>query len=444
MTGHDESELVGRPVWDFAASQRARAEFKAEFSRYVAEQPSPVPRIAKYQTKDGRSIDVQMDWIYKRDGAGFVTGFVSIVTDITERTRAQGALREREERYRSLYNDTPALMHSIDRDMRVVNVSDYWLTFFGYQRSEVLGRGITDFIADTPGQAPFSEAWKDFLTQGAAHNVHRRYVNKSGEIIDVLVSATTECDEAGEVTLSHSVLLDVTERFHAESALRASEERFRHLYNDTPALMYSLDREMRFANVSDHWLRVMGYERGDVIGHPFTDFLTESSRNLALAHFPHYLKSGILSEVPRQIVKKSGEVMDVLISATAHLAIMVDVTAREKAEEALRESEGRFRRLYNDTPALMYSLDREMRFVNVSDYWLGVMGYERSEVIGRHFADFLTEDSRERLHEDFPSHLERARNVPRQLRKKRSWMCWFQPSPTATKPEKSSVRCRSW
>ena len=204
MTGHDESELVGRPVWDFAASQRARAEFKAEFSRYVAEQPSPVPRIAKYQTKDGRSIDVQMDWIYKRDGAGFVTGFVSIVTDITERTRAQGALREREERYRSLYNDTPALMHSIDRDMRVVNVSDYWLTFFGYQRSEVLGRGITDFIADMPGQTPFSEAWKDFLTQGAAHNVHRRYVNKSGEIIDVLVSATTECDEAGEVTLSRT------------------------------------------------------------------------------------------------------------------------------------------------------------------------------------------------------------------------------------------------
>ncbi len=110
-----------------------------------------------------------------------------------------------------------------------------------------------------------------------------------------------------------SIMVDVTERKRAEEALRAGEERYRSLYNDTPALMHSFDGDMRFISVSDYWLRVFGYERSEVIGRPLTDFVTEASRQLIAEEIPYFLSTSVVNAAPRQFVKKNGEIMDVQV-----------------------------------------------------------------------------------------------------------------------------------
>ncbi len=98
-----------------------------------------------------------------------------------------------------------------------------------------------------------------------------------------------------------------------------------------------------------------------------------------------------------------------------------DIVKRRLAEEALRESERRYRHLYHNTPGMLHSVDPEGRLVSVSDYWLDSLGYRRHEVIGKRLSDFLTQASRRYADEVvFPAFLEKGycRDVSYQFRKK--------------------------
>jgi PAS domain S-box-containing protein len=89
MMGYAEGELVGTKIWNSLAEDAAKEELQTYLARLVEEQPLPAPYLAVNRTKDGRLIDVQVDWDYKRDEQGRVTGFISVITDITERKRME-------------------------------------------------------------------------------------------------------------------------------------------------------------------------------------------------------------------------------------------------------------------------------------------------------------------------------------------------------------------
>ena len=97
--------------------------------------------------------------------------------------------------------------------------------------------------------------------------------------------------------------------------------------------------------VSDDWLSVMGYEREEVIGRHILDFVTEESRRMALAEsLPRLDRVGVTKDLPRQLVRKNGEIMEVLISAVAEgpdgrfLSVVVDVTERRRAVVEMRRA----------------------------------------------------------------------------------------------------------
>jgi PAS domain-containing protein len=71
-----------------------------------------------------------------------------------------------------------------------------------------------------------------------------------------------------------------------------------------------------------------------------------------------------------------------------------EIQQRRSAEEALRESDKRYRSLYNDTPAMLHSIDRNGRLLSVSNYWLEKLGYRREDVIGQNLTDYYSEDSK--------------------------------------------------
>ncbi|MEW5744371.1 MAG: PAS domain S-box protein [Nitrospirota bacterium] len=176
------------------------------------------------------------------DSEGKIAGIVGVIFDITRQKQSERELRDyrahledivkertaelilaneqlqaSEERYRSLYNHTPVMLHSIDRNGRLVSVSLYWLGKLGYEQGEVIGRRLTDFMTGSSRRYAEETSLPLFMKNGYCRDIPYQFVTKSGEVIDVLLSAVAERDAAGEMVRSLAVLIDVTERRRIEA-----------------------------------------------------------------------------------------------------------------------------------------------------------------------------------------------------------------------------------
>jgi PAS domain S-box-containing protein len=130
--------------------------------------------------------------------------------------------------------------------------------------------------------------------------------------------------------------------------LRHSEEQLRKLYRATPLPLHSLGADGTIEGVSDAWLELLGYAREETLGRKLTDFMTpESAARYAETAWPSLRAGGEIKEAEFQLTRRSGEILDVLISARTEpapgafrtLAGVVDVTARKRTEETLRQSQ---------------------------------------------------------------------------------------------------------
>lgn len=171
--------------------------------------------------RPGRTVTVHAQPIL--DPRGRNLGAVASMHDITDMKAAEKALRASRKRYRILYNKTPAMMHSIDADRRLVSVSDYWLQHMGYEREEVIDRPLADFLTEESRRYHIEEVMPAMLESGWRRHVPYQMVKKDGAVIDVLVSAVAEHDEDGQFLRTLSVILDVTEQKQLEHRLQHAQ-----------------------------------------------------------------------------------------------------------------------------------------------------------------------------------------------------------------------------
>ncbi len=145
-------------------------------------------------------------------------------TDITAEKLAEQRLRASEERFRSLYTKTPVMLHSIDAEGHLLSVSDLWLERLGYSKEEVIGRKAREFMTPESVRDAAEQSMPQFFRDGFCKNVEYQFVTKSGEILDILLSAVAEYDEAGRPTRSMAALNDITERRIVERQLAQSQK----------------------------------------------------------------------------------------------------------------------------------------------------------------------------------------------------------------------------
>ena len=167
--------------------------------------------------KDGSILDVSItshSLSYEGRAARLV-----LVHDLT-------SLRRAEERYRALYRRTPVMMHSIDSHGRLLSVSEKWLQKLGYTERDVIGRPSTDFLTSQSRAFAREVVLPAYYRTGACEDIPYQMVSKSGEIVEVLLSATAERDARGRVERSLAVMVDVTEqrRLEREIVLASARE----------------------------------------------------------------------------------------------------------------------------------------------------------------------------------------------------------------------------
>ena len=209
--------------------------------------------------------------------------------EIVKRKEVQKALGDSERRYRSLYNHTPAMLHSIDSSGHLVSVSDFWLEALGYRRNEVIGRQLTDFLTESSRLYAEQSVIPDFFRTGICQDIPYQFRRANGEVIDVLLSAVAERDETGKPVRSLAVSIDVTARNRAERALQlAQEELGRYtrglekqvqertreitgILRYTPDVVSIKDRDGRYTLINTRFEAILGRSNDEVRGLTDTD-----------------------------------------------------------------------------------------------------------------------------------------------------------------------------
>lgn len=179
--------------------------------------------------------------------------FASRAAAELERARKERELARSEQRYRELYHRTPVMLHSIDREGRLIAVSDYWLQYLGYTEDQVLGHLTSEFLTEESRQYAVHEVLPEFFRTGRCHNIPYQIVKANGEVIDVLLSAVAELDDQGNVERSLAVMTDITDQRRAESE-------YSDLFNNATEGIFRSSPEGRLLQANPALVRMHGFE----------------------------------------------------------------------------------------------------------------------------------------------------------------------------------------
>ncbi len=277
-------------------------------------------------------------------------------------------------------------------DLPIVYASPSFESLTGYCVSEVVGKNCR-FLQGEETQQIGLEDIRQAIASGTGCKVLLRNYRKSGQPFWNEVTLSPLTDEAGVVTHYVGTQIDISHYLETFKALQESESRYRHLYEETPAMLHSVDLEGNLVSVSHYWLEKLGYRRQEVIGRPLIHFLTAESQQKIEQTLFAIEPSNAYRDMSCQFVKKDGSLIDALLSTISEcsgaaytyrsLGVLVDVTERKKAEENLRRSEALLRAINNLPPTGIFVMDcdtSEVLFINPEFYRIWQLEHLQLEV----------------------------------------------------------------
>lgn len=163
-----------------------------------------------------RTLDDEWMWVrtsgrvIERYPDGKVRVTSGVVIDVDEIHRSRELASVERLRFEQIYRSTPAMLHTIDADGVITQVSDYWLTYLGYEREDVIGRKSIDFLDEESRERAVTHTLPELFETGHQSNIPYRFLRKDGRTVDVLLSSFLERDPGGKPLRSFAVMTDVT------------------------------------------------------------------------------------------------------------------------------------------------------------------------------------------------------------------------------------------
>jgi two-component system sporulation sensor kinase C len=223
-------EVIGSPILTWVPEQyhsRFRTALDLAFD-------SEEPQIVEYSAPDGQG---KMLWYSAKMGPvsdehGVVASAILVIRDLTERRTAERALREREARFRAVFDNASHGMALTDLEGRLTHANDRFQTMLGYRPGELIGKRVMDLTH--PDDLEISRTNLRMLLDGTldSYRIEKRYLRKDGTPLWVDLSVRSLSDSEGEIESLLGIMVDITERKRAEEALRRGEEQIRRYSED--------------------------------------------------------------------------------------------------------------------------------------------------------------------------------------------------------------------
>ncbi len=326
---------------------------------------------------------------YTEKDVEIVSYLADVAWEIAEHKRAEEALKSSEERYRAVFETASVGIDLVDEKGRFVEVNDALAQMLGYSKDELLNLTILDVTH--PADIDASRDKHDMLVAGEldSYRFEKRYIRKDGQVLWADVSVSAILDPAKGYKATTGVILDITVRKRSEEIIRESEQRFRRFYEQSPSAYQSLDAEGNILEVNSAWLRELGYDREEVIGKWFGDFLAGDGPALFREFFEQFKARGQVHGVEFEMKRKDGDTITVSLAGRIGrdekgeflqtLFVFTNVTERVRGEAERK----RLAAAIEQADETVVITDSEGVILYVNPAFEKVTGYTREEAIGQ-------------------------------------------------------------
>ncbi len=387
MLGYGAPEVIGKDVVAFLDVESAQRALKRRQAGYP---DSRFEGIA--QRKDGTRFPVEIDGKpFELNGRQLR---VIRVWDLTERKKAEQALRQSEENFRTLIERAPDAI-LVNRDRKIIYVNKRCLDLLGYGDRESLSQKDPLEIVHLDDRPKVTQRIQNALLGGENPSLEIRVVRRDGSLVDV--ESTSVGIQFEERSSTMVILRDITERRRAESELENRERYYRALIENIQDVITVLDFEGNQLFASPAQQKVIGYSPEEMQGKAFRDFIHPQDLPAVLMTFQSLIENpGKVNRVKYRFRHKNGNwvacesIGKTFMSGGQECVIVAnrDVTEREKAEQALVESEERYRLLVESSPEGVVVNDENILYVNPAG--VGIFGASNAgDLVGRPLLNFV-------------------------------------------------------
>lgn len=345
-------------------------------------------------------------WISHRcqkvfDASRTFLGHLASNIDITDKKHGEIQHYEDEERFRLLYDQAPVAYQSLDAEGRFLTVNREWLETMGYRREEVIGLSFQHFL-DPAELKKFQELYRKFKIHGEISGVKFSMIKKDGSKILVRFDGRIGYDRAGNFKQTHCIFANITEQERMERALKESEARLRSIIRVAPiGIGVVVNRIM--LEVNDCFCQITGYSRDELIGKSARMLYSgqEEYDFVGRVKYDEIKKTGS-GTVETLWKTKDGRIINILLRSTALeptdlsrgvTFTALDITKRKLAENTLRESEKKYRRIFETVHEGIMTMDENFAATFVNPQMAELLGYTPDEMTGHSVREFMfTED----------------------------------------------------
>ena len=394
LTGYNKSELIGKSFLKLKLLPRSQIPKAAKLLVKNALSKPTGPDELTLNRKDGTQVSVEIRTfpVRIRDQ----TLVLGIARDISERKKAEEALRKSEKKLRFLLENIPDFVITVDRNYKILLINR---GVPGVTVEQAIGTKVYNYVEPAHHEIMRKALEKVFRTGMLGKPEVLGMGPKGPDTVwyETRVSPNKIDDRVISVTLISS---DISGRKKAEEALRESEEKWRSLVENAPnfIMVINLDSTIEYINRT-----VSGFTKEETIGKSIYDFIQKEYHNIARETINQVLKTGKPSKYETKVtIPQVGtywyetlvgplERDSKIIGATL---ISTDITERKKRERVVRESQEKFQRLFMNNPEAADFLDPTFHIIDVNPRFEELFGYSRAEIKGKHINDVVVPEDK--------------------------------------------------
>ena len=319
---------------------------------------------------------------------GVVTGITGIMSDISERKQEESqkvvaltALRESEIKYRDLVENLNDVLFSVDVSGKISYISPAITRITGYTPEEITGRNLFDFFSPED-QSRYVEQMQATANKG--NTIGEFSITVKDKSLKWISSSSRCVMESGKVIGIRGIMSDISERKRVEELLRASEERYRQLVENTDTGLVVIDEKGIVLSANEPYLRLAGAKRlEDVVGHSVTEWTAANEKENNARAVALCVSRGFIQDFETVYQHADGSRIDIIINATVenapeggkHIASLCrNITERKQAELKLAEERKRLDFILGTTQTGIDIMDADFNLTYVDLAWQKVYG----------------------------------------------------------------------